>query len=92
MEVSRKVRRIPQNVGVWSDETGRDRREVRRDMREIVARSAVSDRYLPLLVVTYRYVTVVSHFNRFLLPDPIPPLRINLTGTRCVLALRYLPT
>ena len=47
-DVSRKVRRIPQNLGARSDETGRDRREVRRDMSEILARSAVSDRYLPL--------------------------------------------
>ena len=51
-DVSSQVRRIPQNLGARSDETGRDRREVRRDMSEILARSAVSDRYLPLLSVT----------------------------------------
>eukprot|EP00966_Prymnesium_polylepis_P143983 3324112-Prymnesium_polylepis.1 len=52
LEVSRKVRRIPQNLGARSDETDRDWREIRRDMSEILARSAVSDRYLPLLAVT----------------------------------------
>ena len=50
--VSRKVRRIPQNLGARSDKTERDRREVRRNMSEILTRSAVSDRYLPLLAVT----------------------------------------
>jgi hypothetical protein len=39
---------MPVNLGARSDETGRDRREVRRDMSEILARSAVTDRYLPL--------------------------------------------
>eukprot|EP00966_Prymnesium_polylepis_P210607 4876518-Prymnesium_polylepis.1 len=51
-DVSRKVRRIPQNLGARSDGTERDRCEVVRDMSEILARSVVSDRYLPLLAVT----------------------------------------
>ena len=37
LEFSGKVRRIPQNLGARSDKTERDRREVRRDMREIRA-------------------------------------------------------
>eukprot|EP00966_Prymnesium_polylepis_P236016 5458226-Prymnesium_polylepis.1 len=41
-DISRKVRRIPQNLGARSDENGRDRREVRRDMSEILAISAVT--------------------------------------------------
>jgi hypothetical protein len=52
LEFSGKVRRIPQNLGARSDKTERDRREVRRDMSEILTRSAVSDRYLSLLAVT----------------------------------------
>ena len=48
LEFSGKVRRILQNLGARSDKTERDRREVRRDMSEILARSDVSDRYSPL--------------------------------------------